>query len=250
MSRGITHRIARNNQTMDRESERIGLQEIIDKALEEMAREAGESFELDRINLAEFSRRTGLTRSRARTLKANGFKVLPHGRWGAENILTLTRLRPHTRLRRRRAAHAAGAFEPAREEEPRVHRAGRNREDAPRPDVREGVLPCRLQDVLPQGHGAEGQAQEGLGIRQHLPGRRLAGEAVVPDSRRGRPVHVRQGVHGSVLRRRRPPLREGVPQHDDPDEQHPPRTTGTSSSPATTRCCARSTGCSTARRCS
>lgn len=67
---------------MDRESERIGLQEIIDKALEEMPREAGESFELDRINLAEFSRRTGLTRSRARTLKANGFKVLPHGRCG------------------------------------------------------------------------------------------------------------------------------------------------------------------------
>ena len=32
---------------MDRESERIGLQEIIDKALEEMPREAGESFELD-----------------------------------------------------------------------------------------------------------------------------------------------------------------------------------------------------------
>lgn len=84
---------------------------------------------------------------------------------GAQDLRGV-RLRPHTRLRRRRAAHAAGAFEPAREEEPRVHRVGRNREDAPRPDVREGVLPCRLQDVLPQGHGAEGQAQEGLGIRQ------------------------------------------------------------------------------------
>lgn len=74
---------------MDRESERIGLQEIIDKALEEMAREAGESFELDRINLAEFSRRTGLTRSRARTLKANGFKVLPHGRCGMRAATTV-----------------------------------------------------------------------------------------------------------------------------------------------------------------
>lgn len=74
---------------MDRESERIGLQEIIDKALEEMAREAGESFELDRINLAEFSRRTGLTRSRARTLKANGFKVLPHGHCGMRAATTV-----------------------------------------------------------------------------------------------------------------------------------------------------------------
>ena len=74
---------------MDRESERIGLQEIIDKALEEMPREAGESFELDRINLAEFSRRTGLTRSRARTLKANGFKVLPHGRCGMRAATTV-----------------------------------------------------------------------------------------------------------------------------------------------------------------
>lgn len=54
---------------MDRESERIGLQEIIDKTPEEMAHEAGDSFELDRINLAELARRTGLTRSRARTLK-------------------------------------------------------------------------------------------------------------------------------------------------------------------------------------
>lgn len=74
---------------MDRESERIGLQEIIDKTLEEMAREAGESFELDRVNLAEFSRRTGLTRSRARTLKANGFKALPHGRCGMRAATTV-----------------------------------------------------------------------------------------------------------------------------------------------------------------
>ena len=62
--------------TMDRESERIGLQEIIDKAIEGMAREAGDSFDIGRINLAEFSRRTGITRSRARTLKSKGFRVL------------------------------------------------------------------------------------------------------------------------------------------------------------------------------
>ncbi len=67
---------------MERGSERIGLQEIIDKAIDEMAREAGDSFDIDHVNLAEFSRKTGLTRSRARTLKAKGFKVTPHGRCG------------------------------------------------------------------------------------------------------------------------------------------------------------------------
>ena len=67
---------------MVRESERIGLQEIIDKTIDEMACEAGDSFELDHLNLAEFSHRTGLTRSRARTIKAKGFVATPHGRCG------------------------------------------------------------------------------------------------------------------------------------------------------------------------
>lgn len=60
------------------DSERNGLQEIIDKAIEDMAREAGDSFEISHLNLAEFSRRTGLSRSKARTLKAKGFVVTPH----------------------------------------------------------------------------------------------------------------------------------------------------------------------------
>lgn len=47
-----------------------------------MAREAGDSFEIDRLNLAEFSRRTGLSRSKARPLKAKGFVATPHGRCG------------------------------------------------------------------------------------------------------------------------------------------------------------------------
>ena len=71
------------------DSECNGLQEIIDKAIEEMAREAGDSFDIDHMNLAEFSRRTGLSRSKARTLKAKGFVVTPHGRCGmkAENTV-------------------------------------------------------------------------------------------------------------------------------------------------------------------
>ena len=47
---------------MDKENERIGLQEIIDKAIEEMAREAGDSFELDHLNLAnKFDKEMALT---------------------------------------------------------------------------------------------------------------------------------------------------------------------------------------------
>lgn len=45
-------------------SERNGLQETIDNALGDMAREAGDSFDAESVNLlAELSRRTGLTRS-------------------------------------------------------------------------------------------------------------------------------------------------------------------------------------------
>lgn len=64
------------------DTERDGLQEIIDNALADMARAQGDSFDLDHVNLAELSRRTGLSRSKVRTLKAKGFKVLPHGRCG------------------------------------------------------------------------------------------------------------------------------------------------------------------------
>lgn len=71
------------------DNERNGLQEIIDNAIEAMARKAGGSFDLDRINLAEFSRRTGLSRSKSRTLKSKGFKVTPHGRCGMKAKATV-----------------------------------------------------------------------------------------------------------------------------------------------------------------
>lgn len=61
---------------------RDDLQEIIGKALEEMAAEAGEGFDPQACNLADLCRRTGLTRSRARTIKGHGFRVLPHGNTG------------------------------------------------------------------------------------------------------------------------------------------------------------------------
>lgn len=67
---------------MRESNERDGLQQIIDEAIEGMRAEAGDGLDLDEINLAEFSRRTGLSRSKARTLKAKGFRVTPHGRCG------------------------------------------------------------------------------------------------------------------------------------------------------------------------
>lgn len=58
------------------------LQEIIDAALREMAAEEGDGFDPQACNLAEFCRRTGLTRSRARTVRAHGFRALPRGNSG------------------------------------------------------------------------------------------------------------------------------------------------------------------------
>lgn len=130
------------------------------------------------------------------------------------------RLRPHTRAGCGGAAQAAGAREPPRTQEPGVHRARRHREDAPGPGLRAGVLPERLQDLLPEGHRAAGQAEAGRRFRQHFAHCLRAGEAIVPHSRRGGTVHVRQGVHGPLLRCRRQALREGLRQHDDIDQQH------------------------------
>lgn len=71
------------------DSERNGLQSIIDEAIEEMAREAGRPLDIGEINLAELCRKTGLTRSRARTLKAKAFRVTPHGRCGMKAKATV-----------------------------------------------------------------------------------------------------------------------------------------------------------------
>lgn len=73
-----------------------GLQEIIDEALESMAAETAGEFDPQRCNLAEFCRRTGLSRQRARTIKANGFKARPHGRLGTKAARTV--LTGHTGL--------------------------------------------------------------------------------------------------------------------------------------------------------
>lgn len=52
---------------------------IIAQAIEEMETEAGRPFAVEELNLAELQRRTGLSRSKLRTLKKSGFEKTPHG---------------------------------------------------------------------------------------------------------------------------------------------------------------------------
>ena len=59
------------------------------QALEEMKREQGERFSLDKINLSELSRRTGISRKKLRRLKENGFKEKPHGLTGRKAAVTV-----------------------------------------------------------------------------------------------------------------------------------------------------------------
>lgn len=68
-----------------------GLEDIISQAIEEMKSEQGHKFSLDKINLAELGRRTGVSRSKLQRLKANGFVFKSHaleGRKARQTILT------------------------------------------------------------------------------------------------------------------------------------------------------------------
>ena len=67
--------------------ERNDLQKMITQALEEIKEAEGEKFDLDNINLALVSRKTGLSRSRLRRIKANGFMVPEHGLKGKASDL-------------------------------------------------------------------------------------------------------------------------------------------------------------------
>lgn len=56
--------------------------ERITQALEEMKAEAGDEYSLEKVNLAELERRSGVSRQRLRRLKKNHFEFLPHGNTG------------------------------------------------------------------------------------------------------------------------------------------------------------------------
>ena len=57
------------------EKNRNDLQEILTQALNEMKEESGEKFNINKVNLAELERRTGISRRKLRRLKANKFVV-------------------------------------------------------------------------------------------------------------------------------------------------------------------------------
>ena len=68
-----------------------GLENIISQAIEEMKSEQGDHFSLEKINLAELERRTGISRAKMRRFKKNGFVFKPHaleGRKAPRTILT------------------------------------------------------------------------------------------------------------------------------------------------------------------
>ena len=60
----------------------------IAQAIEEMKEEQGDSFSLDRINLAELERRSGVSRGKLRRLKRNGFQDLPRSTKGRKHANT------------------------------------------------------------------------------------------------------------------------------------------------------------------
>lgn len=72
-----------------KESKSNGLENIISQVIEEMKFEQGNNFSLERINLAELERRTGISRSKLRRLKANNFNEKPHGLVGQKQQTTV-----------------------------------------------------------------------------------------------------------------------------------------------------------------
>ena len=54
---------------------RNDLQNILTQALNELKDELGEKFNINKVNLAELERRTGISRGKLRALKDNGFIV-------------------------------------------------------------------------------------------------------------------------------------------------------------------------------
>ena len=74
-----------------KENKSNGLDPIIAQAIEEMKSEQGNNFALERINLAELERRTGISRAKLRRLKANNFNQKAHGLMGQKqqtNVLS------------------------------------------------------------------------------------------------------------------------------------------------------------------
>lgn len=65
------------------------LNETIAQALQQMKAELGDKFSLKKVNLAELSRRTGISRKRLRNAKKHGFRIPVHGNTGRKKNNTV-----------------------------------------------------------------------------------------------------------------------------------------------------------------
>lgn len=64
-------------------------QVILTQAIEQMKTEQGDSFAIDKVNLAELERRTGISRGKLRRYQKDNFIIKPHGRTGKKAETTV-----------------------------------------------------------------------------------------------------------------------------------------------------------------
>ena len=62
---------------------------VVAKAIEQMMAEQGDKFSLEKVNLAEPKRRTGISRARLRRMKEHGFEDTEHAAKGRKASTTL-----------------------------------------------------------------------------------------------------------------------------------------------------------------
>ena len=62
---------------------------VVAKAIEQMMAEQGDKFSLEKVNLAELKRRTGISRARLRRMKEHGFEDTEHAAKGRKASTTL-----------------------------------------------------------------------------------------------------------------------------------------------------------------
>jgi len=62
------------------------LEDILAHALATIKEKMGESYSIEKVNLAELHRITGISRAKLRRLKKNGFAVKPNGNKGKNSI--------------------------------------------------------------------------------------------------------------------------------------------------------------------
>lgn len=74
---------------MNKENKSNDLQVILTQAIEQMKMELGDRFNIDKINLAELERRTGISRAKLRHYKKDSFIIKPHGRTGQKAEVTV-----------------------------------------------------------------------------------------------------------------------------------------------------------------